>query len=280
MMKKRNKILAILLTASIAYGVYALSQLQIFVPARIQAEMPLQNEFKANGTECFTGSNVVLFLDQKRFRMLTWNIHKGADAGWQPDLARFSQGQDLVLLQEAAHEQVIAGFPATLLVSAFAYQDQLFGVKTFARFVPQTYCGFARREPWIRVPKAVGAMTFPLKNGSELLVINVHLINFEWHPTNYRRQLEQVFTLIRKHQGAVILAGDFNAWNAQRKQIIDEFAMAAGLQEVRFSPDQRVRFLAHPLDYVFVRGLKVISAKTEKVHSSDHAPLWVEVELD
>ena len=61
---------------------------------------------------------------------------------------------------------------------------------------------------------------------------------------------------------------------------IDEFAMAAGLQEVRFSPDERVRFLAHPLDYVFVRGLKVISAKTEKVHSSDHAPLWIEVELD
>ena len=96
-MKKRNKILAILLTAGIAYGVYAFSQLQIFVPARIQTEMPLQNAFKANGTECFSGSNAVPFLDQKRFRMLTWNIHKGADAGWQPDLARFSQGQDIVL---------------------------------------------------------------------------------------------------------------------------------------------------------------------------------------
>ena len=232
----------------------------------------MQNEFKANGTECFTGSNAVLFLDQKRFRMLTWNIHKGADAGWQPDLARFSQGQDLVLLQEAAHEQVIAGFPATLLVSGFAYQDQLFGVKTFARFVPQTYCGFARREPWIRVPKAVGAMTFPLKNGSELLVINVHLINFEWEISAYQTQLEQLFSLIENYQGSIVMAGDFNAWNEDRLNLVNNLMRKYGLDSVALSQDERVRFLGYPLDYIFTRGVKVVSATSEVVTSSDHNP--------
>src|SRR5690242_6716458 len=39
-------------------------------------------------------------LDPSAIRLVTWNIHKQGDPGWQRDLRRFSGESDLVLLQE------------------------------------------------------------------------------------------------------------------------------------------------------------------------------------
>ena len=44
--------------------------------------------------------------------------------------------------------------------------------------------------------------------------------------------------------------------------------------------DERVRFLGYPLDYIFTRGVKVVSATSEVVTSSDHNPLLMEFELE
>ncbi len=35
-------------------------------------------------------------------RVLSWNLHKNGDAGWDADLARFAAASDLLLIQEAA----------------------------------------------------------------------------------------------------------------------------------------------------------------------------------
>ena len=39
-------------------------------------------------------------LDPDAIRILTWNIHKEDDAGWQRDLGEFVRTHDIVLLQE------------------------------------------------------------------------------------------------------------------------------------------------------------------------------------
>src|SRR3954470_11386924 len=39
-------------------------------------------------------------LDPAHIRVMTWNIHKEDDAGWQDDLARFAAESDVLLLQE------------------------------------------------------------------------------------------------------------------------------------------------------------------------------------
>src|SRR5262245_59309693 len=39
-------------------------------------------------------------LDPAAIRLVTWNIHKEDDAGWERDLARFAADHDVVLLQE------------------------------------------------------------------------------------------------------------------------------------------------------------------------------------
>ncbi|MCQ9121048.1 MULTISPECIES: endonuclease/exonuclease/phosphatase family protein [Rodentibacter] len=279
-MKTISKIFAFLLVIGIAFGIYIFNQFRIFEPIQIDLKTTSQFSFAPINTFCFSREESIPTLEKKHIRLLSWNIHKGADKGWQQDLRHFSKEQDFVLLQEATPEQNLPSFSTALFISSFAYKGLQSGVKTFSQFVPKSYCGISQPEPWIRIPKVAGVMTFPLNNGEELFVINAHLINFEWESKAYRKQLEQIFSLIPSDQSAVILAGDFNAWNAERKRILDEFIVENGLSEVPFEQDERVRFFNYPLDYVFVRGVKHLTAKSKKVASSDHSPVWVELILE
>lgn len=262
---------------------YFFSRLEIFDAPKIQFSAPHAGMFAPQTREgdlyCGQAALPVEAIQARRFRLMSWNVHKGADAGWQDDLARFAQDRDFVLLQEATPAQNLTDFSTALFVSAFAYREQQSGIKTFAKALPQRYCVSSVGEPWIRIPKVAGALYFPLPNGESLLIINAHLINFELQPNAYKAQLEQVFSLIRAHKSAVILAGDFNAWRDARKHLLNEFANQTGLREVHFSPDHRVQFFSHPLDFIFTRGVKIHTAHSEPVRSSDHAPIFLDFEL-
>ncbi len=82
------------------------------------------------------------------------------------------------------------------------------------------------------------------------------------------------------HQGPIIISGDFNAWNERRLNLVNNLMQKYGLDAVTLSQDERLRFLGYPLDYIFTRGVKVVSATSEVVTSSDHNPLLVEFELE
>ncbi|OOF36424.1 hypothetical protein BKK48_06545 [Rodentibacter heidelbergensis] len=279
-MKKKQLFLMILFLLVGIVGVKTINQFHLFHPIQMILESQDKTAFKQIDGQCFTHPMPVPVLEKKPLRLLSWNIHKGEDNGWQKDLVSFAQDQDFVLLQEATAEQHLSSFSTALLVSAFAYQGRASGVKTFSHWIPQRYCGIAQPEPWIVIPKVASMMNFPLDNGEELIVLNAHLINFEWTPQAYQAQLEQIFSLIPSGKSAVILAGDFNAWNGERKQILNRFITQSGLKEVFFSPDKRRRFFHYPLDFVFVRGMNVTASSTENVTSSDHSPIWVELAFE
>ena len=93
-------------------------------------------------------------------------------------------------------------------------------------------------------------------------------------------QLEQLFSLIENYQGPIVMAGDFNAWNEDRLNLVNNLIQKYGLDSVALSQDERVRFLGYPLDYIFTRGVKVVRATSEVVTSSDHNPLLIEFELE
>lgn len=80
-------------------------------------------------------------------------------------------------------------------------------------------------------------------------------------------QLRAMMNLIDKHRGPIILAKDFNAWNGWRSRVIAKLVQQYQLQ-AHFQPDERLRFLGYPLDFVFVRGPKVWQATTLKTESS------------
>ena len=277
--------LVFIIAAITGYLVYSLT---IFSPVNIHFTTTPNLTYhpikKQDELICYQADQAPREITQKTFRLLVWNLHKGQDAGWQQALNRLAQGRDLLLLQEVLNTQELATqyssrFPTALYASAFAYLQQQSGVEILSQFAPHFYCAGAKSEPWIRIPKVGAAMSLPLSNGQALLLVNVHLINFEINPTTYEEQLRTLMQLVSQHQGPLVLSGDFNSWNGYRAQIIRKVINEFGLEEVSFEQDHRLRFLGNPLDHIFVRGLNVLNATTEPTESSDHAPLLLEVEL-
>ena len=283
-MKQINRFLKIGLVLAILGAGYFFTNLTIFDRTLIQLNtsqktsyIPFKNKLNM---QCDKADDLVPKLAASRFHLITWNVHKGQDTGWQEDLERLSKQADFVLLQEATQHQNLSIFSTALFVSSFSFKDLLSGVKTFTQTQPEWYCGGGVAEPIIQIPKVASIMNLPLEKGNSLLIINVHLINFEWGISAYQAQLEQLFSFVENHQGPIIMAGDFNAWNEERLNLVNNLIQKYGLDSVALSRDERVRFLGYPLDYIFTRGVKVVSATSEVVTSSDHNPLLMEFELE
>ena len=285
-MKRIYRFLAIGLVLVVLGVGYFLTNLMIFDGTFIQLNtsqkekvsyIPFKNKLNM---KCDKANDLVPKLTASRFHLITWNVHKGQDTGWQEDLERLSKRADFVLLQEATQYQNLSTFSTALFVSSFSFNELLSGVKTFTQTQPEWYCGGGVAEPIIQIPKVASVMNLPLEKGNSLLLINVHLINFEWGISAYQAQLEQLFSFVENHQGPIIMAGDFNAWNEERLNLVNNLIQKYGLDSVALSQDERVRFLDYPLDYIFTRGVKVVRATSEVVTSSDHNPLLMEFELE
>ena len=283
-MKQINRFLKIGLVLAILGAGYFFTNLTIFDRTLIQLNtsqklsyIPFENKLNM---QCDKADDLVPKLAASRFHLITWNVHKGQDTGWQEDLERLSKQADFVLLQEATQHQNLSTFSTALFVSSFSFNELLSGVKTFTQTQPEWYCGGGVAEPIIQIPKVASVMNLPLEKGNSLLLINVHLINFEWGISAYQAQLEQLFSFVENHQGPIIMAGDFNAWNEDRLNLVNNLMKKYGLDSVALSQDERVRFLGYPLDYIFTRGVKVVNATSEVVTSSDHNPLLMEFELE
>ena len=282
-MKKIALFLTALCLAGISLGAYFVERIQIYSPPLTLLTTTQAQDYQQKNAFCHQAKNPVAPFSANKINLLVWNLHKGADQGWQQDLTRFAQSSNLMLLQEATDKQQLAHmlkahFSTAFLAAGFRYENVASGVEILANSAPDMYCAGTGEEPWLRIPKVAQALRFPLPNGESLLVVNVHLVNFEWTPDHYRKQLTAMMARIAEHKSAVVLAGDFNSWNQERLQLIRDLAAEQGLNEVSFDDDQRLRFFGQPLDHVFVRGLLVKQARTEAVKSSDHNPLRVELE--
>lgn len=214
--------------------------------------------------------------------LLVWNIHKGEDQGWKAELEKLAKNKDLVLLQEASSRQNISQLlkhilPSSLYARAYSYLNQESGVNTLSKISPISYCVGTEAEPWIQVPKVGIATEYLRKDKPSLLVINLHLVNFEWNLTNYKKQVNRLFQIVNDHQGPIILAGDFNTWNHHRLALIRGLAEKYNLKEVGYTNDVRKRFMGNPLDHVFVRGVNISEAKVISTNSSDHNPILVKI---
>ncbi|MGV6988989.1 endonuclease/exonuclease/phosphatase family protein [Testudinibacter sp. P80/BLE/0925] len=290
-MRKRIRILCVLFAVLIGLGGYYLQPLTIFTTPKIETVNLNPQDYRQSAV----GENILCYdrtlplhgeLQAKaRYKMLVWNLHKGEDEGWQQRLSAYADKADFVLLQEASQQNQIDRLLSQkkwfgIHAGTFAYRENMSGVMLLSTFAPQRYCVGSEAEPWIRIPKIAEAATYPLNADRTLLVINLHLVNFEWNPLNYSRQLRGLFHLVSQHQGPIILAGDFNSWSERRLNLIQQLARQYGLNEVRFSPDERMRFLGNPLDHIFVRGIRLFNSWTEQTAASDHNPLFIEFGLE
>lgn len=217
-------------------------------------------------------------LDAGRLGIVSWNMKKGELANWQHDLARMARGKDLVLIQEASVDAELMGQLQSTAHWAFApgYRTKRSetGVLTLSTQPPITQCNLQAVEPILGTPKATSITRFELRNRPEtLLVANVHAVNFTLGLAEFRRQMNDLRTVLAAHTGPIILSGDFNTWRVARLDIVDAMFGELGLESVEFGEDHRTRFFGLPLDHLFVRGLAMEYAATQSVRTSDHNPL-------
>lgn len=218
-------------------------------------------------------------LDPREIRLITWNIHKNGDKGWDRDLARFVADHSIVLLQEARLNSALqtvlerAGH-SWILASAFLMNERDTGVLSAATIAPIAACMLRQVEPVIGLPKTALLTRYALAGSDQtLMVANLHSINVSPPIGAYSAQLEAVAGVLQSHRGPMILAGDLNTWTEGRREVLDTIAARLGLREVPLDSDRRSRFWGRQVDHILVRGIDVVGAEAIEVDSSDHNPV-------
>jgi endonuclease/exonuclease/phosphatase (EEP) superfamily protein YafD len=215
-----------------------------------------------------------------QLRILSWNLHKNADPGWQADLARFAAESDLLLIQEVALTPALrevlaaAGHLRWTMAGSWGQGGVETGVLSGARVAPLAACIQRSIEPLLQLPKTALIARYALQGGDAVLAVaNVHAINFTLGLDEYRAQLEQLTNELAGHQGPIVVGGDFNTWSQARLDAMHEAMHRLGLAAVLPQAETRSRVLGRQIDFVFVRGLEVVAASAPPVASSDHNPL-------
>lgn len=219
-----------------------------------------------------------------RFSVVVWNMYKGRRLNWQEDFKRLIEGKDIVLLQESVintrfdpvfseanfHEWVMARSHRSLKTLAAT------GIKTGSSVssAASNFYVSPDVEPVFKTPKMMLATKYALDGGrGDLLVVNIHAINFV-SMEKYKRQIIQIVEAASSHDGPLIIAGDFNTWNAPRYKVLMETAQTLGLLEIGLTRKGRITHLNRHLDHIFYRGLELLGAGVATdIRTSDHYPL-------
>jgi endonuclease/exonuclease/phosphatase (EEP) superfamily protein YafD len=231
----------------------------------------------------------------RSLKILTWNIAKQTEnPDWQREfgaiLDRYQP--DLVFLQEVRLCAATRRLPGVLeLAWHFApnFFDRHHNAYSGVLTASDVACDRSHlllteyHEPIVRTPKVALFNEFASASASPLLAVNAHLINFV-DLGRFRAQLHQLEVRMMRHDGPIVLAGDFNTWHRGRWQELIQMTDRVGLQPIQFAQGEVKkikRFLqSPPLDYIFYRGFQgqVGNAKVvSKVKSSDHYPLLAEL---
>lgn len=232
--------------------------------------------------------------------IVSWNVHKLLHDGIHDELEdmRDLMDPDLLLLQEARCDMPVpfglGGHHARSFRSGLANRSEE-GVMTLSR-VEATHAQRVRsseRELFVLTPKAALVSLFPVADGRQLCVINVHGLNFDPTGGQLARQLEALSQRVAGFDGPLIIAGDFNTWNESRMSAVMSVAAALDVTEVKppypggktgdlpsgavsralgFNPEMH-------LDRIFVRGFRAESVSwMMEYKASDHVPILARLE--
>lgn len=217
--------------------------------------------------------------------ILSWNIEKAGNPGWDSDLALLANGINLAFIQEASLQAEIPGsIPSPLhptFAAGYLAGDKQTGVMTLSSTRPSRHCNFSHLEPWLGTPKASTVTEYPLAGRDDrLLTINLHAVNFAMGLAGYEQQLRSLMELLAHHRGPAILAGDLNTWSEGRQKLVDALMEEHGLNPLTFQPDLRTTAFGRALDHIYVRGLKASFTEVIEVSSSDHNALRASLEIN
>lgn len=220
------------------------------------------------------------------FGVLCWNVYKKntKHLGFQPFLQRLTKEQqiDFLLFQEANFREdqhfILPDFSFDAAAN-LEIRGEFYGVLSASKVESKNAQAYLSegRESLFGPHKSLLLSTYHFEDGSTLLILNIHAINFRENK-HYYREIERFLELIKDHDGPMIIAGDFNSWNKRRLQKLHEVRKALELNIVPFQQIDKVKsFMGNHLDFIFYRGVELVNFSVHKYHRvSDHHPLFAE----
>ncbi len=216
------------------------------------------------------------------FGILCWNVHKNntKNIAFKPYLEKLESKYDFLLLQEANfRDDRYFTLPHYAFDGAanLEVRGAFYGVLTASKVESKDAQAYLSegKESLVGSHKSLLVSHYVFEDGSTLLILNVHAINFRENK-RYHKELERFLVLMQDHKGAMIIAGDFNSWNKQRMQKLHDLRKKLGLKAVPFKQDHDVKsFMGNHLDFILYRGLELVHYSVDKGHGlSDHNPLF------
>ncbi|RLA69964.1 MAG: endonuclease/exonuclease/phosphatase family protein [Epsilonproteobacteria bacterium] len=219
------------------------------------------------------------------FGLLCWNVYKNNQKHprFHHFLQRESEKRDLyfMLFQEAGfqddHHFELPHFSYDGAAN-LEFRKKFYGVLTASRVESHDAKAYLSegRESLLGPHKSLLQSYYSFEDGSSLLILNVHAINFRENQ-RYSKELERFLHLLKEHKGPMILAGDFNSWNQKRMDKLLKITQELSLRSVTFEKTGKVKsFMGKELDFVFYRELELVEAEVIDDHKlSDHHPLFV-----
>ena len=217
------------------------------------------------------------------FGMLCWNVHKNnQDSKFIAYLKKQVRQKkiEIIMFQEATFKDGKACMLPDFSYDAAANLEvnkKFYGVLT-ASTVGSLYANAylsEGQEAFIGPHKSMLLSSYKFKDKSKLLVLNIHAINFREN-NQYSQELERFFDFIELYDGALIIAGDFNAWNKTRFEKLHDSARKLNMKVVTFTQNSYVKsFRGNHLDFIFYKGVELVEASVEEQKKlSDHNPLF------
>lgn len=209
---------------------------------------------------------------EQDFKLCFWNIHKIKHERSLRDLNELVTKADILLVQEVIESPELSEHFQGQFVRSWGQT----GVATLSETRPVALQPLISRdfELGLFTPKAI--LISKYQWGDQVVTIaNVHALNFVSHSL-YQRQMDDLARELSRASGPVIVAGDFNTWNAKRLKYLSATFSQLGLSEVDFFTerprDPRIGLFGL-LDRAFVRGVQVSELEIlDQLDSSDHLP--------
>ncbi len=248
-----------------------------------------------------SGSHGASELSDSVIAVLNWNVHKETDLPLlREELTSFiSQSRpNFIVLQEFMLLDVVEeklkqmnNLGWVFSPNVYSAEDNAYsGVVTMATVKPVKSKAYLSSgvEPVLRTPKIFLVTKYKIANTNyELMLINIHAINFHATNTYFKEQIMNLIYIASKHIGPVIVAGDFNTWRKSRLDFLNEQMNKNNFQEVVFGDveDGVEAFLGNKLDHIYYspKYLK-LKEETKRIlsgfESSDHNALYAEFIVD
>lgn len=223
-------------------------------------------------------------LNPEQITILNWNLQKQSSRLLLTELDSLQEVTDVVALQEAVLEphflEALRHHDEFSWTPGYRGLKHQTGVLTLTRMAPLEASQHLSHEPWLRTPKAIHITRHAFDgHGQDLLLVNLHAVNFTFGDRAFRDQLALLLPYLDKHQGPTVVTGDFNTWNRARNRCLKDFVEYCRLGEVSFDEDHRKHVLPNPLDHMFIRGLEIDAASTCRTITSDHNPLMARLHV-